>query len=82
MFNAGANFFVGLVSLINTTNQQGAAGGKNVIAVSGIPSGSNSPVTDVNGAYFDTGYTTFTVIVLSAAISSAVLYAEDFYVLK
>lgn len=82
MFNAGANFFIGVVSVINTDNTQGAGGGKNVIAVSGIPSGSNSPVTDVNGAYFDTGYTTFTVIVNSAAISSAVLYAKDFYVLK
>ena len=81
-FNAGANFFVGLVSLINTTNTQGHTGGKNVIAVSGIPSGTNSPVSDVNGAYFDSSYTTFTVIILSAAISSAVLYAEDFYVLK
>ena len=83
-FNAGANFFVGLVSLINTTNTQGHTGGKNVIAVSGIPSGTNSPVSDVNGAYFNSGYTTFTVNVASKpfASSSITLHAEDFYVLK
>lgn len=81
-FSAGSYFFVGLVSLINTTNEQGAIGGKNVIAMSGIQSGGSSPVSSVNGAYFDSSYTTFNEIVVSSAISTARLYSEDFYVLK
>ena len=83
-FNAGGNFYVGTVSVINTTNTQGATGGKNVIAVSGIASQTNAPVQDVTAAYFNDNYTTFTEIVKSGAMSSSgiSLTAQDFYVLK
>ena len=83
-FNAGAYFFVGLISLINTTKEEGAVSGKNVIGTSGIGDNSNAPTKNISAAYFDGNYNTFTVIVISPTLGSASskLYAEDFYVLK
>ena len=83
-FNAGAYFFVGLISLINTTKEEGSVGGKNVIGTSGTGDNSDAPTQNIRAAYFNTSYTTFTVNVASKpfASSSITLHAEDFYVLK